>query len=187
MRSRMWQFGALLGFASCRGQAVNWSPDPPWSHVPVTVDYSEMGPVFESSLSSAVAAWNFAAGCHVLARAGLQPSAADVVMSPYDGTACGQDASLEATGDATAGTWRCSPTRAEVHFRVMTDMRSVFVIASHELGHVLGLAHDRSDLMNPSPALYEPQNVGGSPGLMPLPSDADGAAVGKRYCGMSGG
>lgn len=177
---------AILGYVvvfsqcGCR-QQVNWTPDPPWSHTPITVDWSEMGPVFESSLTSAVAAWNFAAGCRVLARV-AGPSSPDVVVSPYDGTACGQDANLEATGDATAGTWRCSPGSAEVHVRVMTDMRSVFVIAAHELGHVLGLAHDRSALMNPAPQLYAPEAFGASQGLLPLPSDADGAAVGARYC-----
>jgi hypothetical protein len=147
-----------------------------------------MGPVFDSSFASSLAAWNFAAGCKVLVKAGLSPAPADVVISPYDGTACNSAtvSDLDTNPHATSGTWRCSSSHAEVKFRVMTDIRSVFVVAEHELGHVLGLAHDRSDLMNPSPQLYEPQNVGGSPGLMPLPSDADGAAVGDRYCHRGG-
>lgn len=167
-----------LAVGGCR-QQVNWNPDPPWDHAPITLDWSAMGPVFESSFSSATAAWNFAAGCRVAAKTTQN---ADVVVSPYDGTACGENANLESTGDAKAGAWRCSSTRAEVKFKEMTDMRSVFVIAAHEWGHALGLAHDRSALMNPSPTLYTPEAFGASQGLMPLPSDADGAAVGARYC-----
>ncbi len=168
-----------LATIGCR-QQVNWSPDAPWSRTPITVDWSEMGPVFDSSFTSAIGAWNFAAGCGVLARAAGAPAMVDI--APYDGTACGRDARLEETHDATAGTWRCSDTHGEVKLRVMSDIRSVFVIAEHELGHVLGLAHDRSALMNPTPELYDPQNLGGATQLMPLPSDADGAAVGARYC-----
>lgn len=180
-RFGVWRFCALLALASCRGQAVNWNPDPPWSHVPVTVDYSGVGTRFDGSFDSAMAAWNFAAGCDVLAKvSGAAP--ADVSVSFYDGTMCGQPASLEAVPGAVAGTARCSATSAEVRFRVMSDVGSVFVTAEHEFGHVLGLAHDGSWLMGPSPPQFEPQSLGPAPGLLPLPSDADGAAVGKRYC-----
>jgi hypothetical protein len=170
---------AAVLLAGCR-QPVNWSPDAPWSRTPITVDWSEMGPVFDSSFTAAIGAWNYAAGCGVLARAAGAPAMVDV--TPYDGTACGRDAHLEDARGSTAGTWRCSDTHAEVKLRVLSDIRSVFVIAEHEMGHVLGLAHDRSALMQASPALYDPAQLSGSPGLLPLPSDADGAAVGARYC-----
>ena len=170
----------LLALAGCHGQVVNWSPDPPWSHAPISVR-SDVAPVYADSIAYARASWNHAAGCTVLVAT---PSFdADVLVTDYEGSACGAGANLEAWPDSTAGTWRCSAEHAEVRFRSMSDIRSVAVVAMHELGHALGLDHDRSAVMRPDPQLYEPQNVGGSLGLLPWPSDADGAAVASRYCG----
>jgi len=175
---------ALLALSACNvewKQRVNWNPDPPWAAVPVSVQWSTIDPVFDRSIGDALKAWNHAAGCTVLEQAGDWASA-HVAMSAYDGTACGSTAVFDAERDATAGTWRCSPVYAEVKFRQTSDIRSVFVIAEHEMGHVLGLAHDRSALMQAAPELYQPQNIGGALGVMPLPSDRDGAAIGERYC-----
>jgi predicted Zn-dependent protease len=163
------------------GQKAKWNGDAPWAKTPITVEWTTIDPVFDDSFKRALGAWNYAAGCQVLARA-HDAATANVSISAYDGTMCGWLANLETITDATAGTKRCSADRAEVKFRTMSDIRSAFVIAEHELGHVLGLAHDRSSLMQAAPPLYEPQNLGGSPALMPLPSDADGAAVKARYC-----
>jgi len=167
---------AVLLLAGCR-QQVNWLPDPPWSSVPITVRWDGIDPVFDGSLHYAVDAWNHAAGCDVLREA----ADARVTVSTYDGTACGKAAQLERALGATAGTWRCSANSAEVRFQVMSDIRSVYVIAAHEFGHVLGLAHDRSAIMQEAPTLYDPA-AGHNLATLPWPSDADGAAVGKRYC-----
>lgn len=173
---------SLLLFIVEGCQKPNWNPDPPWPHVPITVEWTGVDRVFDTSMSSALAAWNYAAKCKVLVETS-EPSTANVSIGIYDGAACGQDARIEDIPGAVAGYSRCAPDRAEVRFRVMSDIRSVFVVAEHELGHVLGLAHDRSALMQQSPPLEDTSSLGASPQLMPLPSDSDGAAVGGRYCG----
>jgi len=160
----------ILALAGCR-QQVNWLPVPQWSSVPIAVRWDGIDTVYDGSMRGAMGAWNHAAGCDV-----FRPAAdARVVVSSYDGTACGAPASLETYKGAVAGTWRCSPDSAEVRFQTMADIRSFYVSAAHELGHVLGLDHDRSAIMQA--AAYEPAGD-----ILPWPSDADGAAVGARYC-----
>lgn len=162
----------LLALVGCR-QQVNWNPDPPWAAVPLTVEWSGIADTFDSSLDIAMRAWNHAAGCTVLVRA-HDDASANVSVSTYDGTICGSSANndLDAHRDAGAGASRCSSDRAEVKFRELSDLMSVYVRAAHEFGHVLGLAHDRSAMMQESPQLD----------TMIWPSDADGAAIGARYC-----
>lgn len=166
------QAASLLAFVGCN-QAVNWNPDPPWAAVPVTVEWSGISGEFDSSLVDAMGVWNHAAGCTVLVRA-HDDSSANVSVSAYGGSICGSSArnDLDLHRDAGAGASRCSSDRAEVKFREMSDLMSVYVRAAHEFGHVLGLAHDRSAMMREEPPLDN----------MIWPSDADGAAVGKRYC-----
>jgi hypothetical protein len=154
----------------------DWNDDPRWAAVPSTVGW-DVSPVFDGSLRGAIGAWNHAAGCDVL----RQTADARVTVSTYDGTACGAPASLETYPGATAGTWRCSPDSAEVKFQVMSDIRSVYVIAAHEFGHVMGLAHDRSLIMRPAAPGYDPAS-GQSLDILPWVSDADGAAIRARYC-----
>lgn len=172
---------AVLAISGCNvewRQKPNWNPDPPWSSAPITVRWDGIDPVFDGSIRGAIGAWNHTAGCDVLRQA----ADARVVVSVYDGTACGKQAKLETYLGATAGTYRCTADSAEVKFQVMSDIRSVYVIAAHEFGHVLGLGHDRSTIMQEAPTLYDPAS-GRKLDILPWPSDADGAAVAGRYCG----
>jgi Matrixin len=170
----------VLSQCGCH-QQVNWNGDPQWQAVPLKVEWRAASDTFNTSFTNAMEAWNHAAGCTLLEQA-KDGEEAQVSIGAYEGTACGRDAGIEDVSGATAGTWRCDARHAEVKFRVLSDIMSAFVIAEHEFGHVLGLAHDGSALMNPSPRLYDPAALGGAPSLFILPSDADGAAVGARYC-----
>jgi len=175
---------AWVAFTGCNNQQVNWNGDPPWAAVPITVDWSEIDPAFESSFTSGIDAWNHAAGCTVFVRA-TDPATANVSAGPYEGTICGDAGAsdLDTVPNAQAGAARCSPDRAEVRFKVLSDLVSAFVLWEHELGHVAGLAHDDSELMSPSPMLYDPSAFSGAaPVRLILPSDADGDAIGARYC-----
>jgi len=162
---------ALLALLGCR-QQVNWNPDPPWAAVPVTVEWSGIDSTFDSSLVDAMGVWNHSAGCAVLVRA-HDDANANVSVSTYDGSICGSSArnDLDNPG-AGEGASRCSSDRAQVKFRVMESLMPVYVRAAHAFGHVLGLAHDNTALMREEPPLD---------GML-WPSDADGAAVGARYC-----
>lgn len=173
---------ATLG--GCEGQQVNWNTDPAWTAVPITFEWSALDSTFDSSFSSALDAWNHAAGCTVAAKA-ADPATANVSMLAYDGVICGDAglSDLDTVPGANAGAGRCSPASAEIRFKVLSDLLSAFVETEHEIGHLLGLAHDTSELMNPSPRLYDPAAFSGSaPVRLILPSDADGDAVGARYC-----
>jgi len=172
---------SVLIAAGCGpGQQVNWIPgQEPWAKVPVTVDWSGIDSTFDSSVEYAMEGWNHAAGCDVLAPA---EEIANVSIATYDGTICGGPGGIEDVSGAIAGTARCSADRAEIRLQVLSDLKSVFVIVEHEMGHALGLAHDTSGLMNPSPRLYDPAQLGGGATLLVLPSDADGDAIGARYC-----
>lgn len=175
---------ALLAvtFGGCDGQQVNWIPDQPaWPPAPLTVSWS-IDSTFDSSVTYAMDGWNHAAGCKVTVKA---PAGAtgNIDIGSYDGTVCGGAGGIENVSGATAGTGRCAFDYAEIRIQVASDLYSVFVIVEHELGHALGLDHDTSGLMNPNPRLYDPAALGGgAPALLLVPSDADGDAIGARYC-----
>jgi hypothetical protein len=164
------------------GSKANWNPDPPWAVVPVSVQWSTIDTTFDRSIGDALKAWNHAAGCTVLEQAGDWASAR-VSVSTYDGTICGDNrpSDLDTVPGAVAGAARCSVDYAEVKFKTMSDIRSVHVEALHELGHILGLAHDRSLVMRESAVSYDPAS-GQKLDVLPWPSDQDGAAVASRYC-----
>jgi hypothetical protein len=170
-----------LALVGCR-QAVNWNDDPRWAAVPITFEWTAISPTFDASLSRALEAWNFAAGCHVAEKA-KDPVTANVSVGPYEGTICGSSrvTDLDTVPGAVAGSARCSVSRAEIRFKVMSDPRSVYVAGAHEDGHVFGLAHDRSLIMRPAAPGYDPSS-GANMDILPWVSDADGAAIGARYC-----
>jgi len=169
----------VLLMSGCR-QEVRWLPDPQWAHVPVTVSWDDVPPAFESSMKGAMGAWNYAAGCPVIVKA---DGAANVTISAYDGFFCGKPAQLEETRGAVAGFARCDADHGEIKFAQMTDLRSAYEEIAHEEGHMLGLDHNRSRLMQAARQAWDPAATGGLGNNVPVwPSDADGAAIKQRYC-----
>lgn len=151
---------------------------------PISVEWTKLGSTFDSSIQRAIDVWNHSVGCKVLVKA-TDPETANVKMAPYDGFGCGKDgvSDIDTTPGAVAGTWRCSPTTAEIRFKEMSDMYSVYVEAGHEFGHLLGLDHDGSVFMSPDPKLYDPAAFGERvETLLPYPAEADAEAIATRYC-----
>jgi hypothetical protein len=177
-----------LAFSGCtvRVNRVHpkWNLDQPWEKTPITVEWTAIDRTFDSAINRAIDTWNHAVGCQVLVKAS-DPATANVKMGPYEGVGCGKIgiSDIDTNPFAVAGTWRCSATSAEIKFRQMADLQSMFTIYLHELGHLLGLAHDDSVLMSPTPPLYDPAAFGAKvPALLPYPAEADAALVASRYC-----
>jgi hypothetical protein len=134
-------------------------------------------------MTGAIDMWNHALGFKAFTEAS-GPITADVHIREYEGVGCGTEAGrLEEDPKALAATWICPDGTALIQFKSMSDLVSVYLALSHELGHVLGLGHVKRGLMAPSFTDTDPAAIGGSLDLPPMisPSNAAIDALNKRY------
>jgi len=116
----------------------------------------------------AIETWN-AGRCRLLRYAGIGGSG-DIVVR------VGDDVS-----ESSAGGWELRTKAGRVTGVVLVrkpgDSRMVWIVTAHELGHVLGLAHDRTQTMS----IMHPEAAGSESGYINA-THADLGALGRRYC-----
>ncbi len=143
-----------------------------WNNLPLNVR-SRIDNVYSNPIEGAIDLWNREIGCKVFRRVGTNTVIrVDVILEDYDGMPCENPGSYALEKDMAAGTWICPDNHAEIAFQTLDEISMAYKIISHELGHVLGLAHDPGGLMG--------DNITNL--TFVFPSDKDKKALHERYC-----
>lgn len=116
---------------------------------------------------AAMRMWNDQAGCKVFVEADAAYDARFVFIKddPCPGTTVADKETL-------ARVHFCDDGTADIDVERLDEIQLAYEIVAHELGHVLGLAHDPVGLMAP----------GARPLTLVYPSEKDTLAVRARYC-----
>lgn len=143
-----------------------------WSVLPLRVLFASELSVYDGTVRGAMSLWNHEVGCPLFVETvGRSAGEYDVRFVFTKDAACdSQDAQQDPA--VSAGTWYCPNGTADIDVQRLDDVVVAYQIIAHELGHVLGLAHDRSGLMDASVSLMNPV----------LPNPKDVAALRARYC-----
>lgn len=148
-----------------------------WAQTPLVVRATAEIDMFSRQLDHAIAMWNGELGCPVFVR--VQPAAVevphpDVRVIFLTEAPCGVDAAFSDL-QAAAATYYCPGNTADIEVGHLDDVRVAYRLFAHELGHVLGLAHDPAGLMAATitTASLEEQVV---------PTPKDRKALAARYC-----
>lgn len=158
-----------------------WHPNAiRWQRTPIGIywDRQDFAP-YNETIENAVTTWNRRAGCVVVAPLSSRDGA-DIVLRSFDGTKCGQEqlmVEIKESPDVPAWGYYCSDY-ADFQFKRLDDIRVAFRIFLHEIGHGIGLDHDDRGAMAPTVFASTSHDV---PEWW-LPSEADVAAISKRYC-----
>ena len=156
-----------------------------WAKVPLVVGWEPSS--HGESYAAAVDVINERVGCKLL-RVSLTEKP-DVRIVEGDLSACGVDTGVVIDPDDAAQAYLCPDGTAEIHVNYPGDITMSYLIAYHEFGHVLGLAHDGTysdeamfvSIMTPAVTAHSARLEGGK--ALPMLSDKDTKALGYRYCG----
>jgi hypothetical protein len=152
-----------------------------WGHMPLAVwwdrsKYTDYNDTFEA----AIALWNTRVGCTVLYPAQV-PGDASITIKSADGTRCGSQISpavgLDENPNAPVSGWYCTNS-FDIQTKRLDEVGLAFRIILHELGHGIGLAHDKEGAM--APQAMEPK-IGDAPEYL-LPNNKDVFTIKARYC-----
>lgn len=167
---------AVVGHGSCARPREHvwlaWAQDWPPERLPLTVAIldDELRDDYAESTIEAVAHINTRVGCRILKY--IRPNSLPDIM--IQGATTLDDVIADASIRMTFGR-PYGVIRIERPLNIFTEM----LVITHELGHVLGLAHDpgsESSVMHP--------NVVNHAGRFPMPrlSDEDARALRHKYC-----
>lgn len=143
----------------------------PWAHTPIRVRLAADLDTYAEAVHAAVRMWNEQAGCQLFREEPPEELDYDVRVVFLKDEPCGGVAS-DPGKDVAASTYFCAGGGVDISVEHLDEMQVAYVVFAHELGHVLGLAHDPSGLMAPMASTAE----------LVLPSDKDRLAVRARYC-----
>jgi hypothetical protein len=145
---------------------LKWSKDK--LPIPYYIDFDKDHQTYVESVTTAADLWNREVGVALFKRVKLASDSKLIIKwGAVDGDKAGHTSHR---GDDRG------PTSSEVVLVEASDVRAVHRFAAHELGHVLGLAHDEHAVMQPT-----------APGMSPdkmqfiLPSDHDKKLLQETY------
>jgi len=134
--------GVAIGYTKCvQPHEAVWDPlGRHWDHVPLSVRWhgTDWGAHTES-FEAAIATFNRAAGCDLFVVA--ESPSADVNIHGANGAPC-RKSGVVLKEDEAAGAYLCPDGTGDIQISAPGMVTTSYFIAYHELGHVIGLAHD---------------------------------------------
>ena len=143
----------------------------PWRSLPIRVRMAADLDTYAVAASTAMRMWNEQVGCQLFKEVPPESMSYEVRILFLEGQPC-EGVTPVPDHKVAASVYFCQMGGVDISVERLDEMQAAYAVFAHELGHVLGLAHDPSGLMAPRTEAM----------TLVLPSDKDIAAVRERYC-----